>query len=175
MIRENPSDLMDPPKKALALPRVLSEEEVAAMLDKVDGSDPRELSDRAILETLYGCGLRVSELCSLKMDDFVADGELLRIFGKGSKERIVPIGVAAGRALNAYFESARGFFAKGTHFCHFFVYLRYYLFRIAFIDHKFTLRSIVTILHSRRLGLYVFIFYPCDNSRIIFGRRLNFT
>ena len=114
MIRENPSDLMDPPKKALALPRVLSEEEVAAMLDKVDGSDPRELRDRAILETLYGCGLRVSELCALKMDDFVADGELLRIFGKGSKERVVPIGVAAGRALNAYFESARGFFAKGN-------------------------------------------------------------
>lgn len=114
MIRENPSELMDPPKKSLALPRVLTEEEVAAMLDEVRGAEPRELRDRAILETLYGCGLRVSELCGLKMDDIIADGELLRVSGKGSKERIVPIGVAAGRALLAYFGSARGFFTKGN-------------------------------------------------------------
>jgi len=114
MIRENPSDLMDPPKKALALPRVLAEEEVFAMIDQVAGQEPRELRDRAILETLYGCGLRVSELCELKMDDIIADGELLRIFGKGSKERIVPIGDAAGRAMTAYFESARGAFTKGN-------------------------------------------------------------
>ena len=114
MIRENPSELMDPPRKALALPRVLTEEEVAAMLDEVKGSGPRELRDRAILETLYGCGLRVSELCALKMDDLIAEGELFRILGKGSKERVVPIGIAAGRALNAYFDSARGVFTKGN-------------------------------------------------------------
>ena len=114
MIPQNPSDLMDPPKKALALPRVLTEEEVASMLDNVSGVEPRELRDRAILETLYGCGLRVSELCDLKMDDIVADGELLRVLGKGSKERIVPIGVAAGRALESYFASARGAFVKGN-------------------------------------------------------------
>ena len=114
MIPQNPSDLMDPPKKALALPRVLTEEEVASMLDNVSGVEPRELRDREILETLYGCGLRVSELCDLKMDDIVADGELLRVLGKGSKERIVPIGVAAGRALESYFASARGAFVKGN-------------------------------------------------------------
>lgn len=114
MIPQNPSDLMDPPKKALALPRVLTEEEVASMLDNVSGVEPRELRDRAILETLYGCGLRVSELCDLKMDDIVADGELLRVLGKGSKERIVPIGIAAGRALESYFASARGAFVKGN-------------------------------------------------------------
>jgi len=113
MVASNPSELMDPPKRGLVLPRVLSEEEVAAMIDAVDGDDPRELRDRAILETLYGCGLRVSELCDLKTEDFVAEGELLRILGKGSKERIVPVGHAAGRALGAYFESARGTFAKG--------------------------------------------------------------
>jgi integrase/recombinase XerD len=110
----NPSELMDPPKKELVLPRVLSEAEVFAMIDEVKGNSPRDLRDRAMLETLYGCGLRVSELCDLKMDDFVAGGELLRIFGKGSKERIVPIGTAAGRALNAYMESARGTFTKGN-------------------------------------------------------------
>ena len=114
MIRVNPSELMDPPKKELVLPRVLSETEVAEMLDAVKGDTPRDLRDRAMLETMYGCGLRVSELCGLTMEDFVADGELLRIFGKGSKERLVPVGKAAGRALNAYFESARGAFTKGN-------------------------------------------------------------
>ena len=113
LIRENPSDLMDAPKKALALPRVLSEQEVFAMLDEVKGEDPISLRDRAILEVMYGCGLRVSELCELKREDIVADGELLRILGKGSKERIVPIGGAAGRALTAYLEGARESFARG--------------------------------------------------------------
>jgi len=113
IIRINPSELMDPPKKEHVLPRILSESEVFAMLDEVKGDTPRDLRDRAVLETLYGCGLRVSELCELKMEDFVAEGELLRVFGKGSKERLVPVGKAAGRALNAYFESARGTFAKG--------------------------------------------------------------
>ena len=114
LIPSNPSDLMDAPKKALALPRVLSEAEVFAMLDEVKGDDPVSLRDRAMLEVMYGCGLRVSELCALRNDDIVADGELLRIFGKGSKERIVPIGGAAGRALVAYFEGSRESFAKGN-------------------------------------------------------------
>ena len=114
LIKANPSDLMDAPKKALALPRVLSEQEVFAMLDEVRGEDPVSLRDRAMLEVMYGCGLRVSELCELKREDVVADGELLRILGKGSKERIVPIGTAAGRALTAYFEGSRESFTKGN-------------------------------------------------------------
>ena len=114
LISVNPSDLMDPPKKAQTLPRILSEEEVAQMLDEVKGEDPRDVRDRAMLEVMYGCGLRVSELCDLKRADIVGDGELLRIFGKGSKERIVPIGSAAGRALTAYFEGSRETFSRGN-------------------------------------------------------------
>lgn len=114
LIPTNPAELLDPPKKELALPKTLSEAEVFAMLDEVKGEEPREVRDRAILETLYGCGLRVSELCDLKMDAIVAGGELLRVFGKGSKERLVPIGGAAGRALNVYFAAARGFFTRGN-------------------------------------------------------------
>ena len=114
LIPTNPSDLMDAPKKALALPRVLSEAEVFAMLDEVKGEDPVSLRDRAMLEVMYGCGLRVSELCELKREDIVADGELLRILGKGSKERIVPIGGAAGRALTAYLEGSRESFSRGN-------------------------------------------------------------
>ena len=114
LIKANPSDLMDAPKKALVLPRILSEQEVFAMLDEVKGEDPVSLRDRAILEVMYGCGLRVSELCDLKREDIVAEGELLRILGKGSKERIVPIGSAAGRALTAYLEGSRESFSRGN-------------------------------------------------------------
>ena len=112
-VAKNPAELLEPPKKAKALPRVLSEEETFRMLDKVDGTDPRDLRDRAMLEVMYGCGLRVSELCAIKTEDIIADGELLRVIGKGSKERIVPIGRAAGRALVAYLASARDVFTKG--------------------------------------------------------------
>ena len=113
LLGADPSALMDPPKKALALPRVLSEEEVFRMLDEVKGDDSRSLRDRALLETLYGCGLRVSEACALRREDIVADGELLRILGKGSKERLVPIGGAAGRALAAYLGGGRESFTRG--------------------------------------------------------------
>jgi integrase/recombinase XerD len=109
----NPSELMTVPKKDLTLPRVLSEEETAALIDAVSADTPRDRRDRALLELLYGCGLRVSELCALRMEDFAADGELLRVRGKGSKERVVPIGPAAGRSLADYFATARVTFTRG--------------------------------------------------------------
>lgn len=114
VIAHDPSELLDAPKKDRALPKTLSEKEVFAMLDAVNGDDPRSLRDRAVLEVLYGCGMRVSELCAFKVEDVVADGELVRIFGKGSKERLVPIGGAAARALTDYLDRARMFFTKGN-------------------------------------------------------------
>ena len=113
MIKEDPAELLESAKKDRPLPRVLSEEETFAMIDAVDGKDPRSLRDRAMLEVLYGVGMRVSELCGLRLDDITGDGELFRITGKGMKERIVPVGSAAGRALEAYFASARDTFTKG--------------------------------------------------------------
>lgn len=113
-LREDPAELLEAPRMALVLPRVLSEAEVAELLDAIDGEDPRALRDRALLEVMYGSGLRVSETCSLKLDDLLAQGELLRIFGKGSKERIVPLGGAAGRALGSYLNRARGHFGRGN-------------------------------------------------------------
>lgn len=109
----DPTDLLEAPKKDLPLPRILSEEEVFRLLDKVEGVDPRALRDRALLEVMYGCGLRVSEACELKLEDLVADGELVRVLGKGSKERLVPMGGAAGRALAAYIASGRDALTKG--------------------------------------------------------------
>lgn len=113
-IRTDPSALLDPAKKNRVLPKVLSREETARMIDGVDGAEPRDLRDRAILEVLYGCALRVSELCALKLEDIIGDGEVLRVLGKGSKERIVPVGRAAGEALNAYLDTARAVFCSGT-------------------------------------------------------------
>ncbi|MCQ2368090.1 MAG: site-specific tyrosine recombinase XerD [Kiritimatiellae bacterium] len=114
LIAENPTELMENHKESLILPKILAEEEVFKLLDSIDGKDIRDIRDRAILETLYGCGLRVSELIELKLEDFVMNGELLRIVGKGSKERIVPIGQASGRAITKYLEEARASFARGN-------------------------------------------------------------
>lgn len=112
-ISEDHTALMKQARKSLVLPKTLSEREVSDMIGGIAGDDPRSVRDRAILEVLYGCGLRVSELCSLSLDSIVGDGELFRIFGKGSKERLVPIGSAAGRAVMDYLERARGYYANG--------------------------------------------------------------
>ena len=111
-IAHNPAELLDNPKKDKPLPKVLTEDEVVKMLEAISSDEPRDVRDRAILEVMYGCGLRVSELCDLRLEDIVADGELLRIIGKGNKERLVPIGHAAGAALTKYINGARNFFTQ---------------------------------------------------------------
>ena len=108
------TEAMDAPKKGIVLPRVLSEKAVAELIESVDGTTPRELRDRAILELLYACGLRVSELCSLMLADVHGDDGLVRCVGKGSKERLIPIGSRAGAALTRYLSSAREHFTKGN-------------------------------------------------------------
>jgi integrase/recombinase XerD len=109
----DPTDTISPPRKDRVLPKVLSEKETFLILDSINTEDARSLRDRALLEIMYSCGLRVSEVCSLKVEDIVADGELLRIFGKGSKERLVPIGGTAGRALQKYIDVSRPSFGRG--------------------------------------------------------------
>lgn len=115
--RETSRDLsegLESPKKNLVLPRVLEECTTLKILQSADGDDPRSLRDRAMLEFLYGCGLRVSELCALELQDVIADAGVVRCRGKGSKERIVPVGIPAARALARYMESARDKFARGN-------------------------------------------------------------
>jgi integrase/recombinase XerD len=89
------------------LPKPLSEADVTSLLDAVVGTDPVALRDRALLELLYATGARISEACGLSMGDIDFDTRLVRLFGKGSKERIVPFGRAAGQALDEWF-SPRG-------------------------------------------------------------------
>ena len=114
------------PKKPDRLPDVISREQAFALLDERmfewhgDASTRKGqlakaalLRDEAILETLYGCGLRVSELCGLDMGDLFLDDEVLRVFGKGSKERVVPVLGSAARVLATYLGNARGVLAAG--------------------------------------------------------------
>lgn len=114
---EDPTALLDSPRKARPLPRLLAEEEVAALIGAASGDGTRELRDRALLETMYGCGLRVSEACALPLGAAVADGELLRICGKGGRERLVPLGSAAARALAQYLADARPVLARPNRPC----------------------------------------------------------
>ena len=108
------SEGLETPRKTLVLPRILDEETTLKILKSADGEEPRDLRDRAMLEFLYGCGLRVSELCGLELQDVIADAGVVRCRGKGSKDRIVPVGVPAAKALMRYLESARETFARGN-------------------------------------------------------------
>lgn len=89
-IQADPSESLEGPKIGLHLPEVLSVEEIDNIIGAVDLSKPEGQRNRAILETLYSCGLRVSELCNLKISNLYFDEEFIRVEGKGSKERLVP-------------------------------------------------------------------------------------
>ena len=95
------------PKVPKRLPRTLSIEEVTSVLDRDWPSTPAGVRDRAVLELLYGCGLRVSELVGLDVGDLRFDEGVVRVFGKGSKERVVPLSGTAASALRTYLDEAR--------------------------------------------------------------------
>jgi integrase/recombinase XerD len=99
----NPTALLESPKKGLHLPEVLSTEEIDAILSVIDLSQDEGQRDKAVIELLYSCGLRVSELCNLKMHDLFLEEEFLRIIGKGNKERLVPISSQAVKELKLWF------------------------------------------------------------------------
>lgn len=98
----DPSADMEMPRVPKGLPKALSEAQISGLLEQVQGDDPTARRDRAILEVLYGTGLRISELSGLSLSDLDLDAALLRAFGKGSKERVVPVGSFALRALVAW-------------------------------------------------------------------------
>jgi len=107
VIRSDPSRTIDLPKSGLKLPEVLSTEEINILLDSPGTSTPLGLRNTAMLELLYASGLRVSELVNLKIPDINLEAGFVRVFGKGSKERIVPMGSGAMDALREYLASSR--------------------------------------------------------------------
>ena len=102
--KDNPCDAVDFPKLGQYLPEVLSVEEVEALMDSVDLRSPSGVRDRAILELLYGCGLRVSELCGLRISQVYLNEGFVRVVGKGDKERLVPLGEPAADAFRAWLD-----------------------------------------------------------------------
>lgn len=104
---QDPSALIDGPKLPRKLPDTLSVEEVQAILESIDVSSPEGARNRAMLEVLYGCGLRVSELTELRWSQCFLDAGFLRIIGKGDKERLTPIGGEAARQLQDYVQHVR--------------------------------------------------------------------
>jgi integrase/recombinase XerD len=106
-VAHDPAHDVDGPRVPDGVPKALSEAEVGTLLAAPAGDDPRAVRDRAILEVLYGTGVRISELVGLDTTDVEREAAFLRVFGKGSKERVVPMGRFAVRALDDYLDAAR--------------------------------------------------------------------
>ncbi len=107
IVDKDPTELISSPTLGRHLPEVLSYEEIQKMLDSIDLSDPLGHRNKAIIEVMYGCGLRVSELISLKISDIFREDGFVRVFGKGSKERLVPIGNSSLKILYQYIDGTR--------------------------------------------------------------------
>ncbi len=106
-LKHNPTDLIEAPKVGRKLPDTLSREEVITLLESVDLSHPQGERNRAMLEVLYGCGLRVSELINLKLTDWHQNEGFVKVIGKGNKQRLAPIGSIAEKHLTTYLQQIR--------------------------------------------------------------------
>jgi len=106
-VRTDPTELLESPKIGMKLPEVLSVVEINRILDSIDLSTPTGQRNRAMLEVLYSCGLRVSELVNLKYPDVYVDEEFIRVEGKGRKQRLVPISQTAIREIRNYLDDRR--------------------------------------------------------------------
>jgi len=109
---EDPTALLTAPRQWQNLPKYLNSQQVEDLLQSPDTAQPRGSRDRAMLEVLYACGLRVSELCLLRLTDVNLDLGFLRVTGKGNKQRMVPAGSKAQDALRGYLSNARGALLK---------------------------------------------------------------
>jgi integrase/recombinase XerD len=112
LIEHDPAAELHGPRKTQRLPRVLTRQEVARLLREPKGTEPLALRDRALLEVMYACGLRVSEVTGLQVTDVDLQEGMLRARGKGSKERLVPVGRHASTALGAYLQRGRPVLAR---------------------------------------------------------------
>ncbi len=106
-IQQSPADLLATPRRGSHLPRVLKAPEIAGLLDSIPAANPLQVRDRALFELAYACGLRAEEIVSLNVADLDHDAEQLRVEGKGSKTRFVPVGEVALAAVRVYVERGR--------------------------------------------------------------------
>jgi integrase/recombinase XerD len=112
-VKDDPSDRLESPRRGRVLPVTLSVQEVEALLGAPKVDQPLAWRDRALLELGYGAGLRVSELCALSLTDLLLSDNLVRVFGKGGKERLVPIGRSVIGAVSVYLHTMRPALDRG--------------------------------------------------------------
>jgi integrase/recombinase XerD len=124
LLDTDPTATLSAPRRSRKLPQVLTRGEIEKLLSQPRGTEPAALRDRAILELMYACGLRASEAIGLELMDVDVEEGVLRARGKGSKERVVPVGQAALRALRIYLERGRPALVKGSAEAHLFVNFR---------------------------------------------------
>jgi integrase/recombinase XerD len=124
LLESDPTATLTPPRRSRKLPHVLTRGEIDRLLSQPRGMEPAALRDRALLEVMYACGLRASEAIGLELTDVDLEDRVLRARGKGSKERVVPIGQPAVQALRAYLERGRQGLVKGAREAHVFVNFR---------------------------------------------------
>lgn len=106
-IPSDPAEKLPLPRLPKTLPQPLSKEEMAKLVAAPAGDTPLEIRDRALLELLYACGLRIAEACDVRLENLDEEGGVIRVTGKGNKTRLIPVGRAALDALNLYLSSAR--------------------------------------------------------------------
>jgi len=106
-IKQSPAELLELPRLPQKLPEVLSIEEIDMLVNAIDLSTPEGQRNKAMLETLYCCGLRVTELITLKISDVIFEEEFVRVIGKGNKQRLVPLGKSAEKYIHIYLETIR--------------------------------------------------------------------
>lgn len=111
-IKSNPVDRISPPKISRKLPEVLNVREINLILEQPNFKDTIGLRDKAILELFYACGTRISELINIKVNDLFLSEEVIRVFGKGSKERLIPIGSSAIKWIKKYLKKSRPLLVK---------------------------------------------------------------
>ncbi len=109
VVKTDPTELLEAPKLKRALPEFLSIDEVELLFNTIDHSTPEGQRNRAMLETMYSCGLRVSELINLHLSNLYLDVGFIRVIGKGNKERLVPIGETAVKQIKLYKDHVRSF------------------------------------------------------------------
>lgn len=126
VIKENPFSYVHLKKKNLKLPRFFYENEMQALFDSVKGEKPLDLRNHALLEVLYGSGIRLSECSNLKLAEIDFDSEVMLIHGKGNKERYAPLGSFAQDALQEYFEKGRKVLMDKYHKSHDYVFVNHH-------------------------------------------------
>lgn len=114
IVQTNPTELIQSPRQPVRLPKILDLNEIEAIMEAIDINTNKGIRDRAIIETLYSTGVRVSELITLEMNNVFFQHNVIRVFGKGSKERIIPFGDRAKRYLKNYITAVRSLLLRST-------------------------------------------------------------